>query len=459
METTNIPDTVNPSQQASLLTDGTPVPDGIRPAGPRPAEYDNPGLPPLDPNDPNLRLPPQVQAAEQPAPPLSVSRPVKMPTNPKPLDKTTFDEISQRSPELSDYIIPDIFQGKFQTFRSTAGYNLPFNFGFSNLDAIQAVVPGLYVLGAASSMGKTTFALQLADQIAFQDHPVLFFSREMSTIDMVTKSLSRLINQQASHDPLYHRYTALDIKQGRADGSRELAEQIDFYKTHGKSNIAMIKLNSETDITYIINFIRDFMETTGKRPVVIIDYLQIIGSTKMILPDGRTRVVSDNRENIQRILELAKDFQLNNNLMMLMVCSLNRSSYTDALKYEAFKETGAIEYTADVVWGLQLSVMSKKRFADAIKASQTSSGLSDILKRQLLSVEKAKAQREITLKCLKNRSGIPEYEIDFIYETPYDTYIPRATSTNSQIDSDTAAKILGMINADSHDDTDDEDDD
>ena len=50
---------------------------------------------------------------------------------------------------------------------------------------------GLYVLGASSSLGKTTFCLQLADYIAQQGTDVLFFSLEMSKFEMVAKSLSR----------------------------------------------------------------------------------------------------------------------------------------------------------------------------------------------------------------------------------------------------------------------------
>lgn len=50
--------------------------------------------------------------------------------------------------------------------------------GFSNIDAKVSFYPGLYVLGAISSLGKTTFIHQMADQLAKAGEHVLFFSLE-----------------------------------------------------------------------------------------------------------------------------------------------------------------------------------------------------------------------------------------------------------------------------------------
>ena len=48
--------------------------------------------------------------------------------------------------------------------------------GYRNLDLITNLYPGFYVLGAVSSLGKTTFIHQMADQIACAGRPVFFFS-------------------------------------------------------------------------------------------------------------------------------------------------------------------------------------------------------------------------------------------------------------------------------------------
>ena len=71
--------------------------------------------------------------------------------------------------------------------------------GFEELDKnlFGGLYEGLYIIGAISSLGKTTFTLQLADQIAAKGQDVIFFSLEMSKYELMSKSLSRLTYQLA----------------------------------------------------------------------------------------------------------------------------------------------------------------------------------------------------------------------------------------------------------------------
>ena len=68
--------------------------------------------------------------------------------------------------------------------------------GYGNIDQIVSLYPGLYVLGAVSSLGKTTFACQPSDQLARSGDHVLYFSLEQSRLELVTKGLSRLTAQE-----------------------------------------------------------------------------------------------------------------------------------------------------------------------------------------------------------------------------------------------------------------------
>lgn len=63
--------------------------------------------------------------------------------------------------------------------------------GFRNLDAETSLYPGLYVLGAISSLGKTTFVHQMADQIAAAGGHVIYFSLEQTVLELASKSVSR----------------------------------------------------------------------------------------------------------------------------------------------------------------------------------------------------------------------------------------------------------------------------
>ena len=67
--------------------------------------------------------------------------------------------------------------------------------GFTNLDKKLdgGLYPQLYVFGAISSLGKTTFLMQIADRIASRQHrPVFVFSLETSKDELTSKNLSRL---------------------------------------------------------------------------------------------------------------------------------------------------------------------------------------------------------------------------------------------------------------------------
>ena len=91
----------------------------------------------------------------------------------------------------SDYI--SLFMaGEIQKLKENATRKT----GFSNLDAeTGGVYPGLYAVGGISSVGKTTFIYQMADQMAAAGQHVLFFSMEQSRLEMVSKSIARTTAQ------------------------------------------------------------------------------------------------------------------------------------------------------------------------------------------------------------------------------------------------------------------------
>lgn len=72
-------------------------------------------------------------------------------------------------------------------------YSSPVSTGFSKLDKElgDGFFPGLYIIGAISSLGKSAFVLQLADNIAKSGRDVLFFGLEMGKIELIARSLSR----------------------------------------------------------------------------------------------------------------------------------------------------------------------------------------------------------------------------------------------------------------------------
>jgi len=99
----------------------------------------------------------------------------------------------------------------------------------------------------------------------------------------------------------------------------------------------------------------------------------------------------------------------------MVICSLNRQNYLTPVDFESFKESGGIEYTADVVWGLQLSVMNDDLFNGEKKIKE---------KREKVKAAKLEIPRKVQLVCLKNRYGRSSYECGFNYYPQYDLFTP-----------------------------------
>ena len=273
---------------------------------------------------------------------------------------------------------------------------------------------GLYIIGAISSLGKTTLVLQIADQIA-QDkiiddkyqagQDVLIFSLEMAKTELMSKSISRHTFIEA-----LEKYPN-DVK--KATSTAKTARGITTgkrWKKYSKEEIQLIdtaisKYSEYAHHLYIsegmgnigVNEIRETVKKhitlTGNKPVVIVDYLQIIA------PENPR--ATDKQNTDKTVLEL-KRISRDYKIPVIAISSFNRASYKDKVTMEAFKESGAIEYSSDVLFGLQLKGVEAKDF-DVDKAKRAT-------------------PREIELVILKNRNGATGNKISFEYHTLFNYF-------------------------------------
>ena len=139
----------------------------------------------------------------------------------------------------------------------------------------------------------------------------------------------------------------------------------------------------------------------GINPIVIIDYLQVIAPSK-----DKYGKVMNTKEHIDNVVKRLKSMQRDYGLVVFLISSLNRQNYMTQIDFESFKESGGIEYTADVVYGMQLAVMKSDTFKKDF-------GLND--KREAVKKAKAENPRKIELVCLKNRYSTPGYSCWFKY--------------------------------------------
>ena len=271
--------------------------------------------------------------------------------------------------------------------------------GYENIDAKMSLYPGLYVLGAISSLGKTTFVHQMADQLAQAGEHVLYFSLEQTSLELVTKGISRL-TAQADIDTAV---SSIDIRRGV-----NTAEVIKAQETYAElsENEYVVECGFNTTIRTITDAVEQYIKSKGVSPIVIVDYLQIICPL-----DPRQSA----KDTVDRHVRALKKLQTDNNLVVIVISSLNRQNYLTPIDFESFKESGGIEYTADVIWGLQLSVMNDDIF-------EKDKGLKQ--KRERVRNAKKATPREIDLVCLKNRYGVSSYSCRFRYYAQYDYFIP-----------------------------------
>lgn len=291
--------------------------------------------------------------------------------------------------------------------------------GYYSLDQQQPFYPGLYCLGAISSLGKTTFAHQMADQIATAGGNVLYFSLEQSRFELFSKSLARGFYMtrigepgKSNGDMSYPVPSSIDIRRGlTTDYPDKMAAQIDAYTQAVGDRLCVIDGSFSLTVEDIRDLTVAYMKQTGTVPVVIVDYLQIIAPS---LINGR---IPDTKTSIDHIVHTMKVMQRDLHLSVLLISSLNRQNYMTPIDFESFKESGGIEYTADVVWGLQLAVLNEELFAKEGKIKE---------KRERIKDAKARPRREIDLVCLKNRYGISSYTLPFRYVASSDYFFAEA---------------------------------
>jgi replicative DNA helicase len=286
--------------------------------------------------------------------------------------------------------------------------------GFPNLDELAGGInSGLYVLAAISSLGKTTLALQMADQLAAAGHEVLFFSMEQSRLEMVTKSLARLTAQADMRNAV----DSLSIRRGYTPAQVMAAAQ--KYRELCGERLSIIEGNFNCDTAYIGEYVRNYKRRTGSTPIVFIDYLQVLKPA----PRTNGKQARTTKDEIDISITELKQLSRAEDVPIIAISSVNRANYLTPFSFESLKESGNIEYTADVVWGLQLACLDEDIFGKegAIKA-----------KRERVAQAKDENPRKIKFLCEKNRYGRAHFDVNFNYYPKFDLFIPGQPSATQE---------------------------
>ena len=285
--------------------------------------------------------------------------------------------------------------------------------GFSNLDAQTGggLRPGLFLLGAISSLGKTTFCSQLADGMAENGADVIYFSLEQSRLEMMAKSLSRETARisMSRGKSMGEAVTGTQIMDGYTPPI--VLEAAQNYKSKIGDRISIIEAGFNADTAYIADYVRRYYKRTGKRPVVIIDYLQVLKSGEITNRRGQ-----GNREIVEECIAQLVLLKRELDLTIITIVSLNRANYMQPFDFESIKETGLAEYSGDVVWGLQLRCLDDTDYLEAKTIER---------KRELIRAAKGELPRKVKLCSVKHRGQQAIYDCAFEYYPQYDLFVPK----------------------------------
>ncbi len=261
---------------------------------------------------------------------------------------------------------------------------------------------GLYVVGAISSLGKTTLLLQIADQLAARGQDVILFSLEMSRSEIMSKSISRLTRQLCAdvRDAKTNRGIT-DYSRWARYSEREkalIASAVESYRKQA-SHIFIVEGNGNVGFEEVRAEVERLVRK-NRKPVVIIDYLQILKPFDFRASD---------KQNVDKAVFELKRLSRDYKLTVIGISSFNRDNYSAAVSMQAFKESGAIEYSSDVLIGLQLHGQELKDF--------------DIKEA------KRRDPREIEVHILKNRNGAADGVAYFNYHKMFNLYEEATPST------------------------------
>jgi len=304
---------------------------------------------------------------------------------------------------------------------------------------------GLYIIGAISSLGKTTFTLQLADQIAAGGQDVIFFSLEMSKYELIAKSLSRhtyrLAGDRKTNNGGTEKLLARDTQQilnnrryfayndeekaiiSAAIGEYEkYSRHIFIYEGRYQGN--------RLKVSHIRDIVNRHIQTTKQKPVVFVDYLQILAPA-----DAHATDKQNTDTNTFELKEISRDYQI----PVFAVSSFNRDNYQEPVSMQSFKESGAIEYSSDVLFGLQYAGMD---YQDGEGSDSRKKRLRELTK----DIFRKKREREpiaVDLKCLKQRTGY-QFSIAFAMMPAYNNFAPMAESVPSNADNKPLRAQIGQ---------------
>ncbi len=207
---------------------------------------------------------------------------------------------------------------------------------------------GLYVLGGAPGIGKTSLALQWAlDAVAEREIVVVYVTYENSSKNLALKSVGRLAGVSPAA-----------AERGRADPARWHLGLQRFRAV--APHMAFVPADAGTSVEFIETTVREAVGHKNAPGLVIVDYLQRMAYGE------RFGTLQD---NVAALAQRLRDVAARLDLPVLAISALAPSRDENPLRLSALAEHGELEYASDVV--LLLGPRADVALASAARAHTT----------------------------------------------------------------------------------------
>lgn len=307
-----------------------------------------------------------------------------------------------------------IYQGKLDFKAIDTGFS-HFNKALSG-----GLYPWIYFLGAMPATGKSTFALQLAENISKSGIDVMYFGMEMSQEAIVSRSLSRLtflVSRNRFNGDYAFAKSSIDLIKHDIRPGRETEVFDTAYRMYDDVGYRLLPVSGIYTGSEVYQKVKQHREATGVNPVVFVDYLQIMGNPNALAD----KQAVDN--NIKGMVPIVTDFKV----PLFIISSFNRVGYgTEDMT--AFNASGGIESFADVLMVLTYAASGSDGFS--------------------LEAEKSRKPRKMKVKFLKNRYGNDAASVPFDYYSEFNCFL----DSTSKLDSNALAlsgTVSGNVEEDS----------
>lgn len=207
----------------------------------------------------------------------------------------------------------------------------------------------LVLLGGPQGMGKTTWVLQVARNIARQGRPVLYFCYEHDQTTMLIRLVALEAGLLGGPDApnlnrIRHTFEASDglgrsLKERLAD-THGGAEALDIVREYSDRLTIHRSSGSTTTLEVIKQAIEDVHRKHGAAPFVCIDYLQKIPMKGVA-----------EEERITSVVEQLKDMTLDFDVPVLCVVASDKEGISSGkrMRVSHMRGSSALAYEADTV--------------------------------------------------------------------------------------------------------------